>query len=257
MQRRRTLVEGDYELCQEPLVDVSCNPDPNECCEYTQYSMCDCQTEKQRRTIKKGNSSYCTDPLEKYCDERDLTNQCCNRRGVYFTDSSGNRRCDCTGSGYKGPKCEFNNEKCNNNGILKDDLTCDCSTNFDQNFINQDGKMCTKCIDGFYGPDCKKTRTNWCNDRGTPTLDGNKCVCDRDNSGNFISAGTNCEYTSANKCNGRGTPMDNGKCRNCSRSYYGDYCEENKCNSRGTVEVDNSGNFLIVIQAILELYVIM
>jgi hypothetical protein len=190
MKMRRILVEGDYELCQEPL-ESKCTPDPDKCCKYSQYSFCDCQTKKKKRTIIAGDSLYCTEPLETECSDGDYKEECCNGRGVYKVDSSGNIGCDCTGTEYKGPKCQYSNlTTCNGRGDVSDNGFCNCRSNFK----STNGLMCNECSVGFYGPNCSRTRSNFCYDRGTPTIDGSKCICEADSSGN-IYQGLNCQYT--------------------------------------------------------------
>ena len=190
MKKRRTIVKGESEICKDPLV-ADCIPDSIDCCKYSNYSICDCQTKKQKREIIEGKSLYCLDPLERDCSYRDYKEDCCNGRGIYSIDSSGNRGCDCTGTGYKGPKCQYSNlTTCNGRGDVSDNGFCNCRSNFK----STNGLMCNECSDGFYGPNCDRTRSNFCYDRGTPTIDGSKCICEADSSGN-IYQGLNCQYT--------------------------------------------------------------
>jgi hypothetical protein len=194
----------------------------------------------------------------------------CNGGNLYFHDNGNN--CICL-EGSHGPKCEYNDSQCKNEGKMGEDGKCKCNNiSFgdkceyvcDPNKIYDDtakppacicdpllydidGDACKKkecgqgilkdgkcvCNPGYSGDDCNK---KICNENQIFDEKTNKCVCLANTDGTQYYGDDCKEYN----CNLESEFVYDGKTPSCDCSKdlgsCGKYCQftrENKCNSRG------------------------
>ena len=141
------------------------------------------------------------------CDNNNLYCQGvtgCNEGNRYYYSASKTSSCICP-LNFKGPECEFSNEKtCNSKGNVNDNGEC-------------------TCYQPYYGDNCQ----NKCGPTGSPTgmyvydNDNKKCICGP----SYESKGEICNLRN---CNGHGN-LNKDKCT-CDGGWTGPNCETSICN---------------------------
>jgi len=162
----------------------------------------------------------------------------CNNGDLYFTENG--NKCICP-DGLFGPKCEYNDSQCKNEGKMGEDGICKCKNNTyygdkceticgENKIYDSKNKVCI-CDTLFYdidGDTCKKKEC------GQGKLNGEKCECDPGYTGD------KCDQKICNE----NQVYNNNKCE-CKPNkdglqYYGKNCDTYNCNLESEFKYDEA-----------------